>query len=102
MYIQGVSTRKVSAILEEMCGLEISSTEVSRAVKLLDDEFTQWRNRSLGKFTYLILDARYEKVRQNGCVIDSAVLIACGVDIIQRESRARLRHPDLVPKTNYR
>jgi putative transposase len=80
MYIQGVSTRKVSSILEEMCGLEVTSSEVSRAAKLLDEEFEKWRTRSLGKYVYLILDARYEKVRQNSCVVDSAVLIAYGVD----------------------
>jgi putative transposase len=63
MYIQGVSTRKVSAILEELCGLEVSSAEVSRAAKLLDEEFDQWRKRGLGRYEYLILDARYEKAR---------------------------------------
>lgn len=80
MYIQGVSTRKVSAILEEMCGLEVTSMDVSRAAKLLDDEFIKWRTRPLRQYTYLILDARYEKVRQGGSVVDSAVLIAYGVD----------------------
>ncbi len=80
MYIQGVSTRKVSAILEEMCGLEVTSMDVSRAAKLLDEEFIKWRTRQLSQYTYLILDARYEKVRQGGCVVDSAVLIAYGVD----------------------
>ena len=79
MYIQGVSTRKVSSILEELCGLEVTSTEVSRASKLLDDEFSTWRNRPLSRYMYLILDARYEKVRQGGCVVDSAVLVAYGV-----------------------
>lgn len=79
MYIQGVSTRKVSSILEELCGLEVTSTEVSRASKLLDDEFSTWRNRPLSRYMYLILDARYEKVRQSGCVVDSAVLVAYGV-----------------------
>jgi len=80
MYVQGVSTRNVNAILQEMCGLEISSMEVSRAAKLLDEELTQWKGRSLGKYVYLFFDARYEKVRQGGCVIDSAVLIAYGVN----------------------
>ena len=80
MYVQGVSTRKVSAILEEMCGLEVSSSQVSRAAKLLDEELEQWRNRPLGCFRYLILDAKYEKVRQGGCVVDSAVCIAYGID----------------------
>ena len=80
MYIQGVSTRKVSAILEELCGLQVNSTDVSRAAKLLDEEFVKWRTRPLGRYIYLILDARYEKVRQDGCVVDSAVLVAYGVD----------------------
>jgi len=80
MYIQGVSTRKVTSILEELCGLEVTSMDVSRAAKLLDEEFSLWRARPLGQFTYLILDARYEKVRQGGHVIDSAVLVAYGVD----------------------
>lgn len=80
MYIQGVSTRKVDAILQELCGLNVTSSEVSRASKLLDEEFSAWRTRGLGSFVYLILDARYEKVRQNGSVVDAAVLVAYGVD----------------------
>lgn len=80
MYIQGVSTRKVGAIIEELCGFHVSSTEVSRATKLLDEEFIQWRQRPLKLFKYLVLDARYEKVRQSGSVVDSAVLVAYGVD----------------------
>ena len=79
MYIQGVSTRKVSAILEKMCGLEVSSTQVSNASKQLDEEFERWRSRPLGKIEYIQLDARYEKVRQDGVVLSCAVLIATGV-----------------------
>lgn len=80
MYVQGVSTRKVSAIIEEMCGFEVTSMDVSRAAKLLDEEFEQWRKRPLGQYIYLMLDARYEKVRQGGSVVDSAVLVAYGID----------------------
>jgi putative transposase len=80
MYVQGVSTAKVSKIVEELCGCEISSSDVSRATALLDEEFTTWRNRPLGAIEYLILDARYEKVRIGGCVRDCAVLTAVGVD----------------------
>lgn len=79
MYIHGVSTRRVTNITEELCGLEISSTQVSRATKLLDGEVEAWRNRKLGFIKYLILDARYEKVRHGGSVIDCAVLVAIGV-----------------------
>jgi putative transposase len=79
MYLQGVSTRKVSAIIEQLCGSEVSSTQVSRATKLLDEVLEQWRDRPLGECRYLFLDARYEKVRENGQIRDAAVLIAAGV-----------------------
>jgi transposase-like protein len=79
MYIQGVSTRKVASILEKMCGLEVSSTQVSKASKELDEELSKWRNREIGKIEYLQLDARYEKVRMDGVVLACAVLIATGV-----------------------
>jgi len=80
MYVQGVATRKVKAITEQLCGFEISSSEVSRANKAMDAVFEKWRNRSLGEIVYLILDARYEKVRVDGVVVDNAVLIAHGID----------------------
>jgi putative transposase len=79
MYVQGVSTRKVSAILEQLCGTSVSSTHVSHCAALLDTELQKWRDRPLGSFAYLIIDARYEKVRQDGQVLDCAVLIAMGV-----------------------
>ena len=66
MYVQGVSTRKVAEITRELCGLEVSSSQVSRAAALLDEELEAWRNRPLGATPYLILDARYEKVRHGG------------------------------------
>ena len=79
MYVQGVSTRKVTKITSELCGLDISSSQVSRAAQLLDEELETWRSRPLGKLPYLIIDARYEKVRHGGCVVDCAVLVAIGV-----------------------
>lgn len=79
MYVQGVSTRKVSAILEKMCGLKVSSTQVSNAAKQLDEELEKWRARPIGSIPFLQLDARYEKVRQDGVVRSCAVLIATGV-----------------------
>lgn len=80
MYVQGVSTRKVAKITEDLCGFEVSSSEVSRASKMLDDQLDAWRNRPLGAFPYVYLDARYEKVRHGGVVVSSAVLIGIGVD----------------------
>ena len=79
MYVQGVSTRKVAEITQELCGLEISSTQVSRAAELLDEELQAWRERPLETVPYVILDARYEKVRHGGSVRDCAVLIAIGI-----------------------
>lgn len=79
MYVQGVSTRKVQEITQQLCGLDVSSTQVSRAAQLLDEELHAWRSRELASTPYLILDARYEKVRHGGSVVDCAVLIAVGI-----------------------
>ena len=79
MYINGVSTRKVTNVLEKMCGLEVTAMQVSRASKILDDEFELWRKRPLGCVRYLLLDARYEKVRVDKTVRDCALLTAYGV-----------------------
>jgi putative transposase len=80
MYVQGVSTRKVAAVVEQLCGCEVSSSQVSQAAALLDEKLEAWRNSELGEIVYLLLDARYEKVRQNGRIRDVAVLIAAGID----------------------
>ena len=79
MYVQGVSTRKVSKIVEELCGREISSSTVSRLAARLDEELEKWRERPLGEVPYLVLDARYEHVRRAGAVVDMSLLIAIGI-----------------------
>lgn len=79
MYVQGVSTRKVKAITEELCGVEITPMQVSRATAKLDIVLQEWRERPLGEIQYLFLDARYEKVREAGQVRDAAVLVASGI-----------------------
>jgi transposase-like protein len=79
LYVQGVSTRKVKAITEQLCGTEISSTQVSRATAQLDEVLQEWRERPLGEISYLYVDARYEKVREAGQVRDAAVLVASGI-----------------------
>lgn len=81
MYVQGVSTRKVAAITEQLCGFTVTSSQVSRAAQELDGLLEAWRERSLGEMPYLYLDARYEKVRQNGVIQRAAVLIAIGVGL---------------------
>ena len=69
MYVQGVSTRKVTEVMHQLCGLDVSSAQVSRATQLLDEELTAWRQRPIGNIQYLILDARYEKIRHGGSVV---------------------------------
>ena len=80
MYVKGISTRRVTGVLEKMCGLDISSMQVSRASKMLDEELGTWRNRKLGEYSYLILDAHYEKVRISGSVQSCAVFTAIGIN----------------------
>lgn len=80
MYIQGVSTRKVSPIIKQLCGEEVSREKVSKVTKKLDQEFEKWRNRELGRMPYVILDARYEHVRVDDEVRSCAVLTAFGVN----------------------
>lgn len=79
MYIKGISTRKVSQIIDRMCGGRISASQVSKATAELDEKLAAWRKSTLGNVVYLYLDARYEKVRDNGQLRDAAVLVASGV-----------------------
>lgn len=79
-YVQGVSTRKVSRICEELFGETLSHATVSRYVAELDEELEPWRQRALeGEFPYLLVDARYEKARVDGRIVDVAVLVAIGI-----------------------
>jgi putative transposase len=80
MYVNGVSIRRVTEITEKLCGLEITSSQVSRVSALLDEELKKFRDRALKSYPYVLLDARYEKVRHDGQVLDQAVLIAIGVN----------------------
>ena len=81
MYVMGVSTRKVSEITEQLCGTEISATQVSRVASLLDEELEKFCSRPLGgEYPVVYLDAHYEKVRVEGRVQDLAILKAIGVE----------------------
>ena len=103
MYVQGVSTRKVKAITEELCGHSSSASAISTINKKLDESLAQFASRQLGEaLPYLILDARYEKVREAGVITSQAVLIAIGIDwdgrrqvlgieVANRESRSSWR-----------
>ena len=80
MYLQGVSTRKVSAITEELCGTSFSKSHVSALAGKLDSELSAWRERPLTvAYPYLSVDARYEHVRIDGRVISQGVLLVAGV-----------------------
>lgn len=81
MYIQGVSTRKVQKVVEQLCGVLVSASQVSALTKGLDAELEAWRRRSLSgrKYPYLIVDAHQEKVRREGRVLSTAVLSVIGI-----------------------
>lgn len=81
MYVQGVSTRKVKAITEELCGHEFSASTISRMNQSLDKELEKFAKRRLEEpYPYVILDARYEKVREDGVIRSQAVMVAIGID----------------------
>ena len=87
MYVQGVSTRKVKAITEELCGHTFSASTVSRINKSLDALLRRFAQRRLDEaYPYVILDARYEKVRLDGVIQSQAVFIALGIN---EEGRGR-------------
>lgn len=81
MYIQGVSTRKVKAITEELCGHAFSASAISAVNKTLDESLELFAKRPLEEvYPYLVLDARYEKVRRDGVIRSQAVQIAIGIN----------------------
>jgi transposase-like protein len=98
MDVPGVSTRQVSAPVEELGGTSGSSTPVSECAKLLDAELQQWRDRPLGRHADVMFDARYEKVRHDGPLRDCAGLIGpegqrpiLGVSVALREAEVHGR-----------
>lgn len=81
MYVQGVSTRKVAVITEELCGHEFSASSISTITARLDAQLEQFSRRALTEaFPYVVVDARYERVREGGVIVNRAILIALGID----------------------
>lgn len=81
MYVQGVSTRKVKAVTEELCGHEFSASTISTINKTLDAQLEAFAQRALDQpYPYVIFDARYEKIREGGIVASQAVLVALGIN----------------------
>jgi len=103
MYVQGVSTRKVKAVTEALCGHSFSASSISAINKSVDEGLHAFAERRLTEcYPYLILDARYEKVREAGVIVSQAVLVAVAVDedgrrqilaveLANRESRSSWR-----------
>jgi putative transposase len=81
MYVQGVSTRKVARITEQLCGHQFSASSISEIVKRLDEQLLEFARRRLDEpYPYVIVDARYERVREGGVVRTRAVLVAIGIN----------------------
>ena len=81
MYVQGVSTRKVAAITEELCGQQFSASSISAITARLDGRLEEFSRRPLEQeFPYVVVDARYERVREGGVIVSRAILIALGID----------------------
>ena len=103
MYVQGVSTRKITAVTEELCGHAFSASSISTINKTLDEALEAFAERRLTEaFPYLVLDARYERIREAGVIASQAVLVAVGIDwegrrqilsveLANRESRSSWR-----------
>lgn len=103
MYVQGVSTRKVKAITEELCGHEFSASAISQINRQMDDELEKFAHRELEEeYPYLILDARYEKVRESGVIRSQAVLKAVGINWEGRRSILGVELANRETKTSWR
>jgi putative transposase len=103
MYVKGVSTRKVKAITEELCGHEFSASAISQINQQMDEELEKFAQRRLEEeYAYLILDARYEKVRESGVIRSQAVLMAVGVNWEGRRSILAVEWANRETKTSWR
>jgi putative transposase len=103
MYVKGVSTRKVKAITEELCGHEFSASAISQINQQMDEELEKFAQRRLEEeYPYLILDARYEKVRESGVIRSQAVLKAVGVNWEGRRSILAVELANRETKTSWR
>jgi len=81
MYVQGVSTRKVAAITAELCGHEFSASSISTITARLDAQLEEFSHRPLSDaYPYVVVDARYERVREGGVIVSRAILMALGID----------------------
>jgi len=103
MYVQGVSTRNVAAITEELCGTSVSKSQVSALVGRLDPELAAWRTRPLtgAAYPYLVVDARYEHARVDGRVVTLGVLVVAGVRDDGRREVLAIEEADTESEATY-
>jgi len=103
MYVQGVSTRKVAAITEQLCGTAVSKSQVSALVGRLDPELAAWRTRRLtaAAYPYLVVDARYEHARVDGRVVSLGVLVVAGVRDDGRREILAIEEADTESEATY-
>jgi transposase-like protein len=92
--VKGVSTRKVESVLEQLGISGVSAGQVSQLCAALDEKVRQFRERPLGEYPYVWVDALYEKVRVDERVESMAVVIATGVN---REGRREVLGLDVLP-----
>src|SRR6201997_2396591 len=103
MYVQGVSTRKVKAITEELCGHRFSASSISAINQRLDASLAQYAGRALAEaFPYLIVDARYERVRKTGVIVSRAMLIAIGIDCDGRRQKLAVELSNRESRSSWR
>jgi transposase-like protein len=103
MYVQGVSTRKVAAITEELCGHEFSASSISAITQKLDEQLAQFSRRRLAdEFPYVVVDARYERVREGGVIVSRAILIALGIDWAGRRQVLAVEYANRESQSSWR
>lgn len=103
MYVQGVSTRKVAAVTEELCGHEFSATSISTITARLDGQLEQFSRRVLDtEFPYVVIDARYERVREEGVIVSRAILMALGIDWAGRRQVLAVEYAQRESATSWR
>jgi len=103
MYVQGVSTRKVAAITEELCGHEFSASSISAITARLDEQLEQFSRRQLEcEFPYVVVDARYERVREGGVIVSRAILIALGIDWAGRRQVLAVEYANRESQSSWR
>lgn len=103
MYVQGVSTRKVGAITQELCGHEFSASSISTITARLDEQLKEFSQRPLPEaFPYVVVDARYERVREGGVIVSRAILIALGIDWAGRRQVLAVEYANRESQTSWR